>query len=139
MFKEEKYSRINFENLRPKKNKNKKTVSVLRTAIACSLAKIKLTTMRRDTVSRSGPGRLSERTSEPASLQSMASPGVCSGGVPLQGGAAAAAAAASIGAITILDGVHDTVGENGHLAGDCLHSLLELSDVRTRGEDTVKA
>lgn len=38
-----------------------------------------------------------------------------------------------------LDGVHDSVGEDGHLASDGLHSLLELGHVRAGGEHAVQA
>lgn len=38
-----------------------------------------------------------------------------------------------------LDGIHDPVGKDGHLARDSLHSLLELGDVWASGKDAVKA
>lgn len=44
----------------------------------------------------------------------------------------------SVRAVTILDGVHDAVGEDGHLPGDTLHALFELSDVWARGEHAVQ-
>lgn len=45
----------------------------------------------------------------------------------------------SVGAVAILDCIHDTVGEDSHLARYGLDSLFELCDVRAGGEHTVKA
>lgn len=38
-----------------------------------------------------------------------------------------------------LDCIHNPVGEDGHLAGDSLHSLFELCDVGAGGKDAVEA
>lgn len=42
-------------------------------------------------------------------------------------------------AVTILDCIHDTVGEDGHLSRDRLHSLFELCNVRAGGKHVVQA
>lgn len=38
-----------------------------------------------------------------------------------------------------LNRIHDTVGEDGHLARNGLHSLFELCDVRAGGQHAVEA
>lgn len=40
---------------------------------------------------------------------------------------------------THLDGVHDSIGEDGHLASDGLHSLFELGHVWAGGQHAVQA
>lgn len=38
-----------------------------------------------------------------------------------------------------LDGVHDSVGKDSHLARDSLHSLFELRNVWAGGEHAIEA
>lgn len=43
----------------------------------------------------------------------------------------------SSGVCPHLDGIHDSISEDGHLACDGLHALLELCNIGTRGQHAV--